>query len=97
MRLAPLRASMADERRKGGPERRKGDRRRSLERRRVALGGPIMGDRRTRFSLVYFLVAFLVLIGLNYMLSRQNTRQVAYSELKQRVAAGQIKEVVLGP
>lgn len=57
----------------------------------------MMSDRRTRFSLVYFLVAFLVLIGLNYMLSKQNTRQVAYSELKQRIAAGQIKEVVLGP
>lgn len=56
-----------------------------------------MGDKRTRFSIMYFVIAFLILIALNTMLSRANTRQVPYSELKQRIAAGQIREVVLTP
>ena len=57
----------------------------------------MMGDRRTRFSVVYFLIAFMLLIALNYMLSRANTQQIAYSDFKHRVEAGQIKQVVLGP
>ena len=73
-----------------GSERRKpgNDRRR---------GGVGMGDKRTRFSVMYFIIAFLVLIALNTMLTRANTRQVPYSELKQRIEAGQIREVVLTP
>src|SRR5213075_2806252 len=88
---------MADERRKGLPERRKTDRRLRSERRKLSLGGPIMNDRRTRFSILYFIIAFVILIGLNYMMSKQSTRELAYSELKQRIAAGQIRDVTLGP
>ncbi|MGQ0814445.1 MAG: ATP-dependent zinc metalloprotease FtsH [Gemmatimonadota bacterium] len=56
-----------------------------------------MGDRRTRFSIAYFVLAFVLLIALNYMLSRANTQQVAYSEFKRQVEAGRISQVVLGP
>ncbi len=55
-----------------------------------------MGDRRTRFSVVYFVVAFLLLIALNMMLSRANTKNVPYSELKSRIENGDIKFVLLG-
>lgn len=76
--------------RRFGSERRKP----GNDRRRAAVG---MGDKRTRFSVMYFVIAFLVLIALNTMLSRANTRQVPYSELKQRIEAGQIREVVMTP
>jgi len=78
-----------DDRRFGKERRKPGS-----DRRRAAMG---MGDKRTRFSVMYFVIAFLVLIALNTMLSRANTRQVPYSELKQRIEAGQIREVVLTP
>lgn len=44
-----------------------------------------MNDRRTRFSIVYFLVVLAVLFGLNYVLARRDTRQISYSELKRRI------------
>ncbi|MGQ0562445.1 MAG: ATP-dependent zinc metalloprotease FtsH [Gemmatimonadota bacterium] len=56
-----------------------------------------MGDRRTRFSIAYFILAFVLLIALNYVLSRANTQQVPYSEFKKQVEAGRISQVVLGP
>ncbi|MBI4409027.1 MAG: ATP-dependent metallopeptidase FtsH/Yme1/Tma family protein [Gemmatimonadetes bacterium] len=55
-----------------------------------------MDNRRTRFSLLYFVAAFLLLIALNYLLGQRQTQQLAYSELKQRIAAGQVEEVVIG-
>lgn len=55
-----------------------------------------MGDRRTRFTIFYFILAFLLLIGLNYLLGQQETTSIPYSELKARVAAGQIQEVAVG-
>jgi cell division protease FtsH len=66
-----------------GPERRgaRDDRRR---RRNIA---------RARFTIFYFLVAFLLLIGLNLLLGQPDTSQIPYSELKQRVAAGHVEEV----
>ena len=87
---------MNEDRRTRPADRRKANERRKHEERRRGMG-PVMGDRRTRFSIVYFVVAFLLLIGLNYMLSRANTQQVAYSDFKARVAAGQISHVVLSP
>jgi cell division protease FtsH len=53
-------------------------------------------DRRRRFSVGYFAVALLMLLGLQYFLGRQGTEQIAYSELKQRVSAGQVAEARLG-
>ncbi|MBX6366037.1 MAG: ATP-dependent metallopeptidase FtsH/Yme1/Tma family protein, partial [Gemmatimonadetes bacterium] len=82
------------ERRQGTAERRRGERRRGTGDRRIT-SGP-MGDRRMRFSLLYFVVVLLLLIGLNYLLTRGSTRELPYSELKSRIAAGQVKRVVLG-
>ena len=42
---------------------------------------------------MYFLIAFLMLIGLNVLLSQQDTEQIPYSELKQRIAADQVDRV----
>ena len=52
-----------------------------------------MNNRRTRFSIFYFLVAFLLLIGLNVMLGQQESAQISYSELKERIARGQVESV----
>jgi cell division protease FtsH len=49
--------------------------------------------QRARFTLLYFMVAFLLLIGLNLMLGQQDVSEIDYTELKQRVAAGQVQEV----
>jgi cell division protease FtsH len=81
------------ERRSGRPDRGPGDNKTGPPDRR---GSP-MDDRRTRFTILYFLIALLLVVGLNYLfVSRQSSEQVPYSELKQRVAAGQIKSVVVG-
>src|SRR5687768_11079467 len=87
---------MTEERRTTPADRRKPSERRKKDERRRGMP-PVLGDRRTRFSAVYFVVAFVVLIALNYMLSRANTEQISYSEFKNQVAAGKISEVVLGP
>ncbi|HET9982525.1 MAG TPA: ATP-dependent metallopeptidase FtsH/Yme1/Tma family protein, partial [Longimicrobiales bacterium] len=49
-----------------------------------------------RFSVLYFIAVLLLLIGLNYILTQSSTREIPYSELKSRIAAGQVKEVMLG-
>ena len=86
---------MTEERRtKPQDRRKKNDRRGHLERRRGV--NPMMGDRRTRFSVAYFIVAFLLLIALNFMLSRANTKQVPYSEFKARIQRGEVKTVFIG-
>ncbi len=54
-----------------------------------------MGDRKTRFSLGYFVLAFLVLIGVQYFLGNRTTEELAYSELKARVSSGQVERVRL--
>ena len=72
-----------------GPPDEAGERRGSQSDRRKR--GPF--DRRTRFSVFYFLIAFLVLIGLNVLLSQQDTEQIPYSQLKERITAGQVDEV----
>ena len=81
------RAQKADRRTKATrrhvrPDRRKG-------------AAPVLGDKRTRFSVAYFVLAFVILIALNYALGRASTRQIDYSELKSRIEAGEIKHVVL--
>jgi cell division protease FtsH len=87
---------METDRRGEGPDRRKDkDRRAARDRRKVP--PPVLNDRRTRFSVLYFVIAFVVLIALNYVLGRANTKQIAYSEMKQRIAAGQVSHVVLSP
>jgi cell division protease FtsH len=87
---------MTEERRTRPDDRRKPSERRNKSERRRGMP-PVLGDRRTKFSAAYFVVAFIVLIALNYMLSRANTQQVSYSDFKSQVQAGRISEVVLGP
>src|SRR5687768_12935660 len=93
----PFRPPMSEERRDSAEDRRKRAERRNAARDRRRGLTPVMGDKRTRFSVLYFVMAFVVLIALNYALGKTNTRQVTYSELKTRIAAGQIKHVVLSP
>jgi cell division protease FtsH len=66
-----------------GPERRRsgGDRRRRTT------------AQRARFTLFYFFIAFLLLVGLNLLLGQEDASQIPYSELKQRVEAGHVQEV----
>ncbi|MGH7446261.1 MAG: ATP-dependent metallopeptidase FtsH/Yme1/Tma family protein, partial [Longimicrobiales bacterium] len=85
---------MKQERRSAGEDRRRSDRRRNDRRRGSP---PVMQDRRTRFSLMYFVIVLAFVLGLNYMLGQGTTERVPYSELKARIAAGQIERVVIGP
>jgi hypothetical protein len=85
---AQERRSTADER------RRRGDRRKATAGRRDGERA-MLGDRRTRFSIFYFIAVLVALVGLNYMITRSDTRQIAYSELKARIAAGEVASVVL--
>jgi cell division protease FtsH len=66
-----------------GEERRRG---RDDRRRRT-------NAQRARFTLAYFLVAFLLLVGLNVLLGDTDTAEIPYSELKQRIEAGHIEEL----
>ncbi len=57
-----------------------------------------MDSRKTRFSIFYFLAAFVILLALNMFLGRQNQQQIAYSELKDRIEAGEVERVrIRGP
>jgi cell division protease FtsH len=85
---------MKEDRRTDAGERRRSDRRQDDRRRKAP---PVMQDRRTRFSLMYFVIVLAVVVGLNYMLGRGTSERAQYSELKQRIAAGQIERVVVGP
>jgi cell division protease FtsH len=85
---------MKEERRSTADDRRSKDRRQK-DRRRSAPA--VMGDRRTRFSLVYFVIALAVIVVLNYMLGQATSERIPYSELKERVASGQVAHVVVGP
>ena len=85
---------MDKDRRSNARDRRTKERRDGSERRRR--GPPVMEDRRTRFSIAYFLAALAFLVGLNYLLARNESRQLAYNELKDRIRTGQVDSVVLG-
>ena len=56
-----------------------------------------MGNRRVRISIFYFILALLLILGVNYLATQPNATQIAYSELKSRIAAGQVREVSIGP
>jgi cell division protease FtsH len=82
------------------PAERPAERRTRGERRKKASdrrrGGP-MDDRRTRFSVIYFVVVLIALIALFNVLNYQQTEEIPYSELKSRIVAGHVSEVVVGP
>lgn len=72
---------------------RDADRRRPPDRRRGP--PPVMDNRRTRFSILYFVLVLGLLVGLNYLLGRAQTQRIPYSELRQKIASGQVQAVVL--
>jgi cell division protease FtsH len=74
------------DRRSGRPDRRTG--------RPTADRAP--DDRRRRFSVGYFAVAILLLLALHSYIGQQGTEQIPYSELKQRIAAGEVAEARIG-
>jgi len=57
----------------------------------------VIGNRRARFSIFYFILALLLVLGLNYLAGQQGTTQIPYSDLKARIAAGEVSEVTIGP
>ena len=71
-----------------GPSRGQNRRRGRGDRRRTP-----MNTRQTRFSVLYFLIAFLMLIGLNLLLANEESEQIPYSELKDRIAQGHVESV----
>jgi cell division protease FtsH len=71
--------------RRGLPERRNGR----------GPGGPL-DDRKTRFSVGYLVFAFMALVAINYLLAGQGAKEIPYSEFKEQVRAGHVKEVRLG-
>ncbi len=85
---------MDQDRRSNAQDRRRKDRRDSADRRRGR--PPVLEDRRTRFSVFYFLLALAILIGINVMLGRAESRQISYNELKDRIRAGQVDSVLIG-
>ncbi len=72
------------------------DRRKNPDRRVTRGPGGPLDDRKTRFSVGYLVVAFLALVAINYLIAGQGAKQIAYSEFKEKVRAGQVKEVRLG-
>ena len=63
--------------------------------RRVRPSGP-MGDPKTRFSLGYFFIALIAIIALQTLFTQQGTEELRYSELRDRITAGQVKSVRIG-
>jgi cell division protease FtsH len=57
-------------------------------------GGPI--NRRAYMSALYIVMAVLLLVGLNYLLSDRSGEDISYSELKEKIAAGQVEKLTIG-
>jgi hypothetical protein len=58
-------------------------------------GGPMNG-RRMPLSLGYFAVAFIIILAIQYFVGQQGTKSIPYSELKGKIAAGEVASVKLG-
>jgi cell division protease FtsH len=71
------------ERRRGNPDRRQANR---------GAGGP-MDNPRTRISIWYFVFAFMLLIAFNTFFAQMGREEMSYSELKTRIASGQVDTV----
>src|SRR5690625_6177479 len=88
---------MRPDRRKGGGNRRRDPTRSGGGPARRGRCGCVIGNRRARFSIFYFILALLLVLGLNYLAGQQGTTQIPYSDLKARIAAGEVSEVTIGP
>ena len=47
-------------------------------------------------SAAWVIVALLLLISLNYLASGQRGEEISYSELKEKIAAGEVQKVTVG-
>ncbi|MDP9349759.1 MAG: ATP-dependent zinc metalloprotease FtsH [Gemmatimonadota bacterium] len=54
-----------------------------------------MDDRKTRFSVGYLVFAFLALFAIHYLLAGQGTKEIPYSQLKEQIRAGNVKQVTI--
>jgi cell division protease FtsH len=57
-------------------------------------GGPV--TPRIKLSLLYVVMAVLLLVSLNYLLSDAPGEDISYSELKERIAAGEVAKLTIG-
>ncbi|HET7275839.1 MAG TPA: ATP-dependent zinc metalloprotease FtsH [Longimicrobiaceae bacterium] len=71
------------------------ERRTGVDRRGKKVPPNPMGDRKARFSLGYFVLAFVILIAIQYFIGNQGVEEIPYSELKTRIEAGQVERVRL--
>ncbi|UCC71174.1 MAG: ATP-dependent zinc metalloprotease FtsH [Gemmatimonadota bacterium] len=53
-------------------------------------------NRRAYMSILYVVMAVLVLLGLNYVLSDRSGEEISYSELKEKIAAGEVHKLTIG-
>ena len=54
-------------------------------------------EKRLRFSIWYFIAAFVVVILLHTYLIQEEVGEITYAQFKQLVAAGKVTDVVIGP
>ncbi|RMF68195.1 MAG: hypothetical protein D6743_03725, partial [Calditrichaeota bacterium] len=54
-------------------------------------------QKKLSFSFWYILVAFLIMYLIQSMMVQQNVKQIPYSEFKQLLRKGQIKECKVSP
>ncbi len=87
--------SKAENPTEGPVDRRRGkqDRRAGKDDRRAT---PSMRGPRTRFTLTYFLLFLAALFALQLFVADRDVEEIPYSELKQRIAAGEVAEVRIG-
>jgi cell division protease FtsH len=62
--------------------------------RRPGPEGPL--SRFVRFSPLYVVIAVLLLIGLNYLVSDKGGQEISYSSLKAKIRAGQVQKLTIG-
>ncbi len=55
-----------------------------------------MGDPKTRFSVGYFFIALIAIVALQSFFFRQGTEEIRYSEMRERIASGEVKSVSVG-
>jgi cell division protease FtsH len=74
-------------------EDQRGDERKEPQRRR---GPESPLSRFVRFSPLYVVIAVLLLIGLNYLVSDKGGKEISYSSLKAKIRAGQVQKLTIG-
>jgi cell division protease FtsH len=62
--------------------------------RRPGPEGPV--GRHARLTPLYVIAAILLLIGLNYLMSSRPGKEISYSTLKEKIAAGEVGKLTIG-